>query len=349
MITTIKKKITAISSSSIFVSLKSFSISGMTMVEMMIALSIFTILAAITFSSISTFSKGFMSMDATNQMKSCSQSTVNKIGLRISECKRIFENTAQDTSFLARITGIDSPLSNSRLPKIEETGSLIPGDSLFTALSVGNSIFFANTEFPEIIQLSSTCATRIDCYVFNYYYLAQVSDYTIGNTPAIKLMEWHSKKYADYAQINVLSGNTKTLTIQRLYADGVTYAWDPAATIWSSAFYSLPAAGTAPVVQASHYIQKDTYEEMTRFARGVIWGKYRAGISPNTGGSLKTSQPVPKYALVSDNFPSGFEIAIVGPRSAHRIFIRLVLVAQGSSNLLVSNENSVLISVRNLW
>lgn len=316
--------------------------------EMMIALSVFTILVAIAFSSISTFSKGFMSMDATNQMKSCSQSTVNKIGLRISECKRIFENIAQDTPFLARITGIDSPLADSRLPKIEETGSLIPGDSLFSASSVGNSLFFTNTEFPEILQLSSTYTSRIDCYIFNYYYLAQVSGYTIGNTPAIKLMEWHSKKYADYTQINALSGNTKTLTIQKLYADSVTYAWDPTVTSPSSAFYSLNAVGTT-TAQPGHYLQQDSYKEMTRFARGVIWGKYRAGVSPNTGGSLNTNQPVPEYATASGKFPSGFEIIIIGPRSAHRVFIRLVLVAEGASNLLVAYENSVLNSARNLW
>lgn len=322
---------------------------GMTLVELMIALSVFTILVAITFTSISTFSKGFTSMDATNQMKSCSQSAINKIGLRLSECKRIFENTSQDTPFLSRITGIDSPLMGSCLPKIEETGSLIPGDYLFNASSVGNSFFFANTEFPEILQLSSTYTVRIDCYVFNYYYLAQVSSYTIGNTPAIKLMEWHSKKYADYTQINALSGNTKTLTIIALYNDNVRYAWDPTATSPSSAFYSLGAGGSITGPLASHYLLQDTYEEMTRFARGIIWGKYRAGVSPNTGGSFNTDQPVPKYAIASGKFPSGFEIGIIGPRSAHRIFIRLVLVAQGPSNLLVAYENMVLNSARNLW
>jgi len=289
-----------------------------------------------------------MSMDATNQMKSCSQSAVNKIGLRLSECKRIFENTAQDTPFLARITGIDSSLSNSRLPKIEETGSFIPGDSLFNSSSVGNSLFFTNTEFPKILQLSSTYTTRIDCYVFNYYYLVPVFNYTIGNTSAIKLMEWHSKKYADYTQINALSGNTKTLTITALYNNNVRYAWNPTATSPSSAFYSLNIAGTI-TAQSGHYIQQDAYKEMTRFARGVIWGKYRAGVSPNTGGSFNTNHPVPEYATASGRFPGGFEIGIIGPRSAHRVFVRLVLVAQGTSNLLVAYENSVLNSARNLW
>jgi len=322
---------------------------GMTLTELMISLSVFTIIVAVTMTSISTFSKAFTSMDATNQLKSCSQKAINKIGLRLSECKRIFQNTAADTPFLLRITDIETPLSNSRLPRIIETGSLSPGDSLFDASGVGNSLFFANTEFPEILQLSSSYTARIDCYVFNYYYLVPVSGITIGNTPALKLMEWHSKKYADYKQIMAFTDtNTRTLIINQLKNRQIDYAWDPAATSVSSAFYLLEAGNPTPSVVSGHMIQKDTYEDMTKFARGVIWGRYKAGVSPNTGGAFNTDHPVPKYAIASQNFPSGFEVAITGPRSAHRVFIRMVLVAQGPS-MLVAFENPVLTSARNLW
>ena len=327
---------------------------GMTLVEMMISLSVFTILVAIIFTSLSTFSKIFSSTDATNQLKSYSESAVNKMGLRLSECKRLFENTSQDTPFLSRITGIDSPLPGSRLPKIEETGSLIPGDSLFNASSVGNSLFFTNTEYPEILKnisdgISNTNTVRIDAYIFNYYYLTQTTQYTLGNTPGIRLMEWHSVQYADYTQINAITNATKkSNTIIALRNNNILYAWDPTVTSPSSAFYSLNTGGSMSGV-SGHMIQQDTQKEMTKFARGILWGRYRAGISPNTGGSFTTTQTVPKYAAASGYFPAGFEIGIIGPRSAHRVFIRMVLAAEGPSNLKVAYENTVLISARNLW
>jgi len=321
---------------------------GITLVEMMVSLSIFSMLAAVVFMSMSTFSKASSSTEATNQMKSCSQKAVNKIGLRLSESKRIFENTGSDTPFLARVAGIETILPGSRLPRIEETGSLSPGDPLFTASGVGNSLFFANTEFPEVLVLSTTCSVRIDAYVFNYYYLAQTTGVSICNTPVIRLMGWHSKEYADYTQLNVLSGNTRTLTVQALFNRNIRMAWDPTATDPSNAFYVINLAATLPNT-ATHKLVMDEQEDMTRFAKGIMWGRYRSGISPNTGGSAKTSQIVPEFGLPSGYFPSGFEVTVIGPRSAHRIFIRLVLIAEGPLNFLLAYENSVLNSARNLW
>lgn len=321
---------------------------GMTLVEMLISLSVFSLLVAIAFTSISTFSKSFTETDAINQMKSASQKAVNKIGLRLSECKRIFENTAQDTSFLARITGIETPLSGSRLYRIEETGSSSPGDPEFNASSVGNALFFASMEFPEVFDLSPSYKTRIDVYVFNYYYLAPAQGQTICSTPAIKLLEWHSKKYADFSQLNVLTGNTKTLTVQGFYNRNIRFAWDPAALSPSSAFYILNSDGTL-TLSAAHTLIQDECKDMTRFARGIAWGRYRAGISPNTGGAARISQRVPSYGQASNMFPSGFEVVVTGPRSAHRILVRTVFIAQGASSMLVGYENMTLSSARNLW
>ena len=332
---------------------------GMTLTEIMIALSIFTILVAIVFTSLSTFSKLFTSTDATNQLKSASQKTVNKIGLRLSESKRIFQKTSADTAFLARIILADAVLTGSCLPKIEETGTVSPLDSAFTASSVGNSLFFANTEYPAIVKNitasdgSDTNIIRLDTYVFNYYFLSPTSKYTIGDSPGIRLMEWHSKKYIDYNQLMAITDTTKRGNVIAQLNDttsfDIGFAWDPSDTDVSGAFYSFTTGSADPAPQAGHLILQDEYSEMTRFATGIAWGGYRVGVCPNTSLTFAPGITVPLYAASSGYFPSGFEIVIAGPRSAHRVFIRLVLAAQGASHLLVAYENPILISARNLW
>jgi len=331
---------------------------GMTLIEIMVALSVFTILVAIVFTSLSTFSKLFTSTDATNQLKSASQKIVNKIGLRLSESKRIFQKTAADTAFLARITLSDTVLLGSCLPKIEETGTVSPLDPAFTASSVGNSLLFTNTEYPAILKNvsasdgSNTYTVRLDTYVFNYYFLSPTTRYTIGAVPSIRLMEWHSKKYIDYNQLMTITDTTKRQSvIDKLVnaPNNIGYAWDPSDTDVANAFYSLETGSYTPTKQAAHFIQQDEYSEMTRFATGIAWGGYRTGVCPNTSISFSPGITVPLYGTSSGNFPAGFEIVVAGPRSAHRVFIRLVLAAQGPSNLLLAYENPILISARNLW
>lgn len=336
---------------------------GMTLLEVLLSTAIFLVIVAITFSSLSTFWRGFTGIDSTHQLKSYSQKTVNKLQLRLSECKRIFQDDTVGNLFLARLKGTEALLPDSRLSIIEETGSLDPTSSSFVSSSVGNSILFTSTEFPEVLEEifdsgGDSYTVRIDKYIFNYYYLSPISNYTLGGTCGIRLLEWHSQGYADGGQIGAISNATKRAnTIIALRNRGIQYAWMPSGSDPedNATFYRLNTNGTVTSQGSGFWIGEDnlgqdtyTQKDMTHFAKGTLGGKYRAGISPNTGGTFNPGNSVPLFAAANGSFPAGFEIVIVGPRSAHRIFIRVVLAAEGY-DLQKVIENSVLVSVRNLW
>src|SRR5688572_14033756 len=99
---------------------------GFTLTEVMISSVILSILVLAVFPVLRLSQQGFSSMEARNSLKSEGQAAMNRIGHKLVECKRLFENTANDNAFRARAVRSVAPLANSRLAAIEETGALSP-------------------------------------------------------------------------------------------------------------------------------------------------------------------------------------------------------------------------------
>jgi hypothetical protein len=67
------------------------------------------------------------------------------------------------------------------------------------------------------------------------------------------------------------------------------------------------------------------------------------GISFNKSGSFPLKYQVPAYSATSGLFPSGFEVAVVGPTSSRRAYFRMVLAGWTRDELL-GYENILLVS-----
>jgi prepilin-type N-terminal cleavage/methylation domain-containing protein len=328
---------------------------GVTLVELLIAVTILSMLVVGVSPFISLTQRGFSSMEAHNSLKTGGQEAINRIGNKLAQCKRLFENTVDSDAFRARAVLTTQPtiITGSKIPIIEENGTLSPGATGFISASMGNSIFFASIEAPaDMDVLDSTgnpCVVRIDYYQFNYFYLAEEALISLAGQPRINLWEWHSEKYADYTQlINITDTTKRQNAVKVLFASGTTCAWDPSVTSINLAFYTLDAAG-ALTLNPAHTIAEDSAKPMIKLITGVTAGSYRYGISPNTGITINSSHPVPQYATTSGKYPSGLEVIVIGPNSARQIFIRLVHLAQGSFKGYISSEQILLTTARDLW
>lgn len=336
-----------------------FSITkGFTLVEVMLAIAIFAIVTPVITTMLTQVLRGFSTYEMSTQIKKTNQKTNNRIHLRLGSCKRIFQNTTNDKAYLDRLTLSDSPSvlsgTNTKLPIIEETGSLAMGTTNFTSTSVGNSLFFAGNEATVVLEsiLDSSAISHtvyIDAYRFNYYYLTTDNTKYIVDRQAYKIVEWQSIKYADLNQINSISDNVKKEnTIIALISSGINYGWLPSEMDVSSAFYTLEGDGSLNL-SASHNIEKHQHKVLTDILTGIMGSGYRYGISPNTSGWNEAPKTVPLYGEADDDFPAGFEIAIVGQSGGRKVLIRSVLVAQGSSLHAVGDEMQHITSVRDLW
>ena len=297
---------------------------------------------------------GLSATEARNSINSGAQNAISHIDSTLVQSKRVFEGSANDSAFLSRIqtNGAPSAITGSKSPLINEYGSLSINSTDFIQSNVGNQLFFASTDSPIDLTVKKSGTTnqtvRIDLYHFNYYYLAYSTTGSIGNQKEIDLWEWHSVKYADYNEIlsipdAIASSNTATA----LHNAGYPYAWNPSATAVGSAFFTLSTntITTAP----NHNIPASSSANMIPVLTGTMSLGFRSSVSPNTGTSFPSSVTVPVYAAASGAFPSGLEIAVVGPNSARQVLIRLVMVAQGALSNYIAQENIVVIAARDLW
>ncbi len=328
---------------------------GISLTELLIAMAVLGIITLLTAPFFTLTQRGFTSMEAHNSLKSGGQEAINKMGNKLSQCKRLFENTAESSEFLSRVTMTTAPavLAGSHLPIISENGSLSPGTTGFIAANAGNSLFFASVEAPKdlgvVDSTDAYCQARIDHYQFNYFFLAEDNAVSIHNQPKINLWHWQSIKYADYTQIaNIADPGKKADVVRVLVASGTTLAWDPSATDVDAAFFSLDASGSLSP-EAGHVITEEKAEPLIVLVTGMTMGGYRYGISSNSGVSNPSPKTVPVFAQASGKFPSGFETLIVGPNSARQVLIRLVIVALGSFKGTIANEQLVLTTARDLW
>lgn len=327
---------------------------GFTLVEMMISMAIISILVASVTPILITARNGFSSFEARSSLKDASQTAVNGILHELTQCKKIFQDTPADRNFLARLpAGLPASLGGSKMPFIDENGTLSVMSPDFSTSTVGNCLFFASLEAPKDLNVSagggSTSTVRIDIYHFNYYYLSPDSSKRLGGQARIILNEYHSSPYADYQQLMAISNSAKRNNVATaLFNGGVNFAWDPSTPTVEAAFFSL-SAGALLSTAPTHRLSIKKSGPVINILTGITGGSYVYGVSPNTGGNYVIGKPVPQFCAANGLFPSGFEILITGPNSARQVFIRLVLSSQGSFKGYIAQDQVILASVRDLY
>jgi len=327
---------------------------GVTLVELMIVMTVLSIMAVAVTPLFNTTQQGYSAMEAHALIKGAGESTLNVVQHTLTESKRLFENNANDALYVAKMQRVLAPplLAGSTLPTIEENGSISPSTSSFVAAGVGNWLFFASlgqTFALNVLDSGSVVrSVRIDSYLFNAYYLATDGN-SLGLLNELALWEWHSPIVADYNQIMAISDVTKrNNVVTNLVSSGTTEAWDPSQTNPNNAFYALTSGGG--IALDSGYTLAEKSAKQTVKISAVINGFYY-GVCPNTSSTtFVCDHQVPEFGTASGiYFPSGFEIVVVGPNSDRQVFIRLVLVAQGAFKKLISHEQILLATVRDLW
>lgn len=327
---------------------------GVTLVELLIVVGIIGfVMGAVTVFFTNT-RKSFTFFEVTNQLKTNAQKAVNSINHYLAISKRIFENNTNDLAYAARLTLSITPMPGTRLPVINETGSLSPDSPDFSQSSVGNCLFFASSGSPLVIQnvldgTGTPHTMRIDYYTFNFYYLTADTSVNMANkNKRFTLISWHSKGYADWGQLNSISDATlKINTLIAIYNSGIIYAWNTSQVNSNAAFYEIGPGGSL-TQQAAHTIPVASAKELIKITTGIMGWTFKYGVAFNTDGTFVIKDTVPRFASVNGNFPGGFETLVTGPNSSRQVFVRLVLMAQSAAGLK-SYEQTCLAAVRDLW
>jgi type II secretory pathway pseudopilin PulG len=324
---------------------------GITMVEVLLSAAIFSLMVVAVIPLFTNTSRGFNSMQAGNLMNSAGQESVNRVLNRLKEGRRIFDRGETYWDSLPLMVR-SSVLTGSQLPLIQQNVSLATAP----ASGAGNALYFASLG-PSV----STTVARVDTYIFNLYYLVQGASPYAGGMRRLELWEWRTVPYADMTSLQLLPVAQQAQVIGWLISRSppITVAWDPTKPA-SSAFYTL--SGTTATLVAVHTLQAAPSQqpplyrdpnpqnviENLRFGSGMhLRSGFNYSISNNT--ATTAAHPVPRFAIASGLFPSGFEALVAGPASSRQVFIRLVLMAHGAFKGDLRREFSVLANVRDVY
>jgi type II secretory pathway pseudopilin PulG len=329
---------------------------GITMVEMFVVVSVFTIIVAAVSIFFSDTRNKLTYFEATNQLKSLSQKVLNSINDKLVVSKRLFENSTEDNMFLTKLEMTDCPSlkTGSKLPTITENGSISPNSAGFDPATTGNSLLFLTSSAPFLATVQTGTATitntfRINLYRFNYYYLSEDSSQALQDkSTRLLLYYWRSLDYADYSQttnITAIADSTAAVNVGKaLFDEGISRAFDTSSRNVSNCFYTIDSGG-ALSLSSNHVIAQQTCNNVIKMTTGILGWTLRYGISYNTNASRVT---VPIFAAASGDFPGGFEVVAVGPSGGRQVFIRIVLCSMSAAGTNYM-EQPLLVSLRDIW
>jgi prepilin-type N-terminal cleavage/methylation domain-containing protein len=286
---------------------------GFTLTEVIMATAIIGIITPMIFSLFTTVMEGLTSYEASLSLKKLNQSSINTVISRLNTNKKLLDRGTPYLGYIGTVS--PAPLSGTTLPLITPDGSLASATTDFIINNVGNSILLAANDS----QISLSSAAMIDVYRFYYYYLTEENSIIVAGKKVYKLVEWSSIRYADAGELDTFGADV----IGNLAGRGITAAWDPN----NDTFYQLDAS-EGKVLIALPSITKDKHLILTQ-ALGSN-GDFRCGISGNNT-SLPDVPPecqVPLYAVANAEYPSGFEVVIVGQSFCRSILLRTVHAAR---------------------
>jgi type II secretory pathway pseudopilin PulG len=336
---------------------------GATLIELMLAVGILGIVTPAILGLFTTVMQGFKADDAQNQLKKVNQETLLRFYMTLDRNKRIFDRATDAVSMVGRLDMTGCPAvtvtgGDNLFPTINIAGSHDPSNAAFVASEWGNMLLMLTAEgrvtcYPVTASLSVVKTIQIDTYRFYFYYLDRNPSLPNGLTgkKGSRLVEWRSELLADQGQLDSYISSDATLganIVKFLRSDlaspakptiPVTLAVNYSATNPISMIYDMNNSGAIAMSTTRKVVKEwapsteqktNGFTYLTRIPGSTFGGNiYRFGVAPNTNQWNESIQKIPLFAVGSGNFPSGFEVGIIGTAGARQVHIRQALVTEG--------------------
>jgi prepilin-type N-terminal cleavage/methylation domain-containing protein len=338
---------------------------GITLMEMMVVVALFTVLFFISYTLLEDSVQTSLFVEEHNDLPIYGQSAVNAIQRELLQSRVVFEGSAASFGpgyFSALTFPAAFPLlTGSKMPILNPAStSLVPDDpaTRFT----GNCLLIAKQLPPAVITgLTGPggSSLMVDRFQFQVFYLTQRFTHGFaGQNYFVDAIQAKSDVYADYSQLTqwaalpgtLATDKTKVADQLSTYTDPVTRATQPTTKAWNSgvaapsAFYTISASMGFTAINSPTIALPTSASLVKGLNGGRISGKmdYTIGYRPSAArfnlntdvkkadGSIQVRDPIPKYAVFDSNvptFPSGMEFLIVGPAGSRRILARMVILA----------------------
>lgn len=355
---------------------------GYTLMEILIVLAISTVVMIVAYDLIEDAMRTSLFVESHNNLSQWAQRPVNFMQTEVYQNKMIFDATTTGNGYLTRFTtpptypgamtcGTNGCGGSAATPPIMpalQTNSLLPvtdtsnvmAPDVAATRNTGNILFLVRQLPPLLISYDNGAGTvnfPADRYRFEMYYLARDTTRPFSSaTYFVDLIQVRSIDFADYFQLNPLIGTggsftaaQKTAIVTGLTAAKIKVAWNPMNQPVDNAFYSIGTTG-AMTLQATQGIWVWSAKSLIpEIKSGAISGKmlFSVAFRPSASTTFPIPTTVPRYAVFNSStpeFPSGFEVKIVGAGGSRKVLLRLVLMANFRASKYDSQEGFVISS-----
>ncbi len=312
---------------------------GVSLIEFMVALTIFAILASLVTRALVMEQKYNSSVHNRMKLQVYGEMMTDNLRKQLSTTRVVFDSESLGAEYWGKLSfSGESPDAYALLPTIQPAGSFSPDWSGFDSTSVGNMLFWVRIIDPPAEAGDGVGTYIFDRFRFVVYFLVP---YAGGEGYNLVMCE-SQKEYLDYAQVmTVLRSQPEypQVFIDSLKSMGLDIVWRANAAEASKAFYDLSVnlGKNSPI---SHTIAMRGAERVSAFSN--MSGAQHHGIAPNGEG---VGLSVPKFAKASTGFPNGFEVLVAGPANARKVLLRFVLLGEGHGHSLAT-EHTTLVTVR---
>jgi hypothetical protein len=335
---------------------------GYTLAEITVVLAITSVMMIMAYSAIEQATVTTMFVEQHNDLPVFAQGAVNRIQNDVFQAKQIFDATT-GPPYIAAMSLTSAPVfGGSLLPIINtsSTGAALVPDTAAQRYT-GNELLIVREMPPMDIDLGGGLRTSVSIYRFELFYLTRKTTRNfLGSGGFLDLVAATSNPYADYTDVTdaqfttaqkqtictaLRSGNVTDPVASRRQ-DPVLLAWDPSGTV-STSVHTVNSDGTFGAAQASPTIAMTVKSMMPGLSGGRISGKMNYTVAFPTTNTLvaqMSRDPVPLYAIANGNFPSGFEVLVIGPSGNRQVLVRLTIYAHYAANKLASQSVMVITS-----
>ncbi|MBI4833200.1 MAG: prepilin-type N-terminal cleavage/methylation domain-containing protein [Planctomycetes bacterium] len=323
---------------------------GLTLVEMMIVISLLSLVMIASYELISSINVSSENLQATSFMTEWGQKTIDQINLEVTQSRMVYENNSLGIDYHTGLQ-LDASypvLTGTLLPQIDQTGTF----RLDTTVSrTGNALLFIQEMNPFSTTVGGALR-RLNVYRLVYYYLSPNNTSFAGRPSSLRLIRWQSKEFADYEQIMAMSAVISRATMaDALYSQrGITYFWLPRNTP-DTAFYEydtddIDDADDDNIDDAPnnlYVVQRDNSYSIIGYL-----GFGTSSVAWNKTADFPVPVAVPKFGIADQagaGFPHGFEVQIIGPTGARQVMVRLVIAYFTPTNKALYGWESSTIAV----
>lgn len=320
---------------------------GFTMVEVAVALAIFSLIGFVIERTLTTTHNAERYLSALRRATERGQKISYEIYDAVSASRKLFQRDAVGDDYLASLDLSRDPLMPAaRLPLFDEVGGL--GVDATGDPRTGNVLLFVRESDPApCIADSSTGLVRyIDTYRFVciYPHRADREVVTSRNENARDLVIWRSVPYPSLSQVAAIEDvDERASVVADLFSRyGHALAWDPNEDV-DHAFFAIDHLGTisgtpepAPLIE----------EDVEVSSRGRL--EYaNVQLAPTQAGSyhrravFTTDDP-------ADWQPHGFEVKITGASGSRKVWVHLVVECESRRGETAVHENTMIASTRDL-